>query len=338
MASNLLKKIMGRVYLAPEDDTGSSNGGGTDRGDDFVATGTDTGATDKAAATDTVITDEDKEKVGLKAGAPADAAKDGEDDDKDDKDGKKKGGIIPRDRHEAILNREREQRRALEAQLAQVQKGQQQTQVNEVLKKYDDKIADLETKQVKAMTDGDTEKALQLGRELRAVERERGETVAEQRNAVSTAQAVETTRYGMAVERIEEAFPVMNPDSDDFDEDVVRDVLAMKAGYEGTGLSPTDALQKAVKRLLKPETRKQENATEVTPRVSADDVAKERKKDAVEKAVDTSKKQPPATTKVGENSDKLGGQLTAEKVIGMSQKDFAKLDEKELARLRGDDV
>ena len=351
ITNNLLTKLMGRVYRAADDGNGGDNGGGAeDRGDDFVPTGPDADKEAEAAAAaeaakKAVIDPADVKKLGLEAGntAAKEGGEDGknpddeEEDDKGDKDAKKGKGVIPVDRHEKILQREREARQRAEAALQQAARGREQVALNEKLAKYDAKIADLEQKQVKAVSDGDTEKALAIGRELRATERERNNEEAEFKTAVATANAVEAARYTTVVERLEEAYPVMNPDHADYDEEVVSDILALKAGYERQGMTPSAALQKATTRLLKPETRKQEDATTVTPRVDKEAIAAERKKGAVDKAVKTSKQQPADLKKMGENSDAKGGVLTAEKVMSMKQSEFDKLSEEQLSALRGDD-
>ena len=72
--------------------------------------------------------------------------------------------------------------------------------------------------------------------------------------------------------------------------------------------------------------------------MSEKDVAAERKKEAVKKTLDAVGKTPPSTTKVGMDSDKAGGALTAKDVMKLSQEDFSKLPDDVLARMRGDEV
>lgn len=64
----------------------------------------------------------------------------------------------------------------------------------------------------------------------------------------------------------------------------------------------------------------------------------ERKKDAVKKTLDAVGKTPPSMTKVGMDSDKAGGSLTAKDVMNLSQDDFRKLPDDVLARMRGDEL
>ena len=65
--------------------------------------------------------------------------------------------------------------------------------------------------------------------------------------------------------------------------------------------------------------------------------AEERRKAAVAKNLGVAGKQPPSTKDVGIDSDKMGGgRLDAKAVMNMSQKEFASLNEADLAAMRGD--
>lgn len=327
-------------FMAPADDgEGGGAGGGTvDRGDGFVPD--DKGPAD--TTDDAAGTKEGGKTVADDAADDADDGEgedDGEEGEADEPKGKKKGTPrIPLNRHEAILNKEREKRQEIERQLAQFQKGQQVAVTNEELTKLEDKIIGLERDYNVAMADGETEKATKLMREIRMLDRQVVETRSEMRTAVAEARAVEQVRYSTALERIEESFPQLNEDSDSYDADLAQDVVDLKATYERRGMTPTQALQKAVKKLVDVDTTQQERATEVTPRVTAEQLAAQRKKDAVAKTAAAAKRTPPNTGKVGQDSDSAGGSLRAEDVVKMSQDDFNRLDEKELKRLRGDDI
>ena len=59
-----------------------------------------------------------------------------------------------------------------------------------------------------------------------------------------------------------------------------------------------------------------------------------RRAEAVKRNVDVAGRTPPASHRV--TAGDSGGKLTAEAVMGMSDEEFAKLKEEDLARLRGD--
>src|SRR5574337_1197860 len=113
------------------------------------------------------------------------------------------------------------------------------------------------------------------------------------------------------------------------------------------GHTPTQALQKAVRYVMgTPSSRQQADATSVQPRVSKEQVeeiaeqadkAVQRKTAAVKRNAEVAGKQPPSLNKAGENHDAAGGTLDAKKVAQMPYEDFVKLDDKTLARMRGDE-
>ena len=122
----------------------------------------------------------------------------------------------------------------------------------------------------------------------------------------------------------------------------MAEVIELKEAYQLKGLTPTLAMQKAVKLMVEPAPRAGDRH-QLHPRVSTDDVKKdvaaERKKDAVGKTVDAVAKTPPSLKDVGKDSDKQGGgRMDANAVMRMSQKDFASIDDKTLSALRGDTI
>lgn len=335
--------------LMAADSGANGGGGGVDRGDahiptdddldDDLATGTgkdagkgaDTGADAGADAGKGADAGAD---AGKGADAGADAGKEG------DAKGDKGTKGMPFSRHKEILQKERDRAATAEAELAKLRQGNNVDVVNEEITAAEAQIAALDEEHAKLVTDGEHQKAAAKMSEIRKLER----AVSDKRVALSSAaaesRAVERVRYETTVDRLEAAYPVLNEDHEDYDADRAQDVLDLAATYRARGQTPAAAIQKAAKRLLGAETRKQENATEVTARVDADDVAaalaKERREAAVAKNVDAAGKQPASTKKVGADSDKAGGSINAKDVLKMSQDDFKKLDEETLSRMRGD--
>lgn len=103
-----------------------------------------------------------------------------------------------------------------------------------------------------------------------------------------------------------------------------------------------EAIQKAAKTLMGAATARQTTAVTADVRVDKEDLAKataqERSAAARTKAAAAAGAQPPSLTKVGLDSDKMGGVLDAKAVIKMSQDEFSKLDDKVLAKMRGDEL
>lgn len=254
-------------------------------------------------------------------------------------DTKKKDSRIPLSRHKEILEKEREQRAVLERQLAQFQKGDQIADMNAELTAAENAIIKMEKDYATLLTDGEVEKASALMQQIRKTERDMAEAKSDMKIHAAEVRATERARYNTAVERIESAFPSLNPDHEDFDEAVTAEVMELQDAYKMKGLTPTAALQKAVKMLVEPRTTRQEIATTAKPHVSDKDIAAERKKDAATKTAAALGKTPPSLARTGMNSDKLGGgALDAAAVMKMSQKEFAQLSEADLARMRGDEL
>lgn len=325
------------------DGTEGGTGGAVDRGDDFTAAD-DSGGDDQPA-------DEayGAEKKGLaatddadKGASTVDATEDGEGDDDEREKKPRKDSRIPLSRHKEVLAKERERREALEQELAKYRQGQQVADVNAEISKAEDKLLTMEREYNKLLADGEIDKATAKMTEIRRLERSINEQQAQFREAAAEARAVEKVRYDLTVERLEEAYPQLNPQAEEFDREAVAEVLDLKEAYEAKGYPPSKALQKAVKYVLKAETNAERRATEVEARVDKDDVAKavrdERRKLATEKAVKAAKATPSSLSKAGANSDTAGGTVSAKDVMKMSQDEFAKIDEDTLARMRGDVV
>lgn len=326
-----------RPYMKPDDDKGG--GGNVDRGDDWTPT-------DPVAKADPKPEPKAEPKTDPVVDPATDPEKGDKDDkgdkgDKDDKKEPKKDTRLPLARHQEILAKERERREQLEREVAQLRQGQAVAKTNEDITKAEEAVAGMEKEYLDLLAKGEVEKAAAKMAEIRRTERSISQSTMLMETQAAEARAYERVKYDNTVERLEAAYPVINPDHADYDKEKTADVIELRDGYLATGkYSRAEALQKACKTLLKASTAKQENATEVDVRVDKEDVAKavreERKKDAVAKNLDTATKQPPSAAGVGQDSDKNGGKLKAADVIKMPQKEFAKLAESDLADLRGD--
>lgn len=328
----LLQKILNR-YQKQADDGSDLPGGDADYGDDF--TPTDDGVKDVPAAKDDAgdepaAADEDLRAAAEELEEGAEEAK------KTGTPKSGKGKFIPLDRHEKLLKKERARREELEAQLSQSRAGQQMAQANEDLSRVEDELVAMEAKYNDLLAEGDTQAAAQLMTQIRRKNAELSSITAAQRDAEVMARAVEKVRFDEALDRIEEAYPELDPDSDEYDEDTYQDVYDLMMAGRQRGLSATKALQRAVARVMGAETTAQKRATTATPRVDENDVASRRRGEAVRRNLDAARRTPPATHRISANNDAAGGALTAKAVMSMSEDDFEKLSDKDLARLRGD--
>ncbi len=250
----------------------------------------------------------------------------------------KKDTRIPLARHKEILEKERAQRAELEAKVAQYEKGSKVAAFNEDITALEGEIVKLDKEYLKLLADGELDKAADLQQRMRAMERQAIEAKSDMKVAAAVAQATESARYNIVLERIEKAYPVLNPDGDEYDEAIMKRVVKMHNANQRAGMPPAASLQDAVSFVLgDPDTKEQDRALNVAPRVGKEDIAAERKKQAVGKALDASRRTPPSTNRVGRDSDKAG-LITAKDIMQMSQEDFAKLPEDVLSRMRGDEL
>lgn len=329
----LLQKILNRYQKQADDDGSDLPGGDADYGDDF--TPTDDGAEDAPAAKDDAGDEPAAADEDLRAAA--EELEEGTEEAKKTGTPKSgKGKFIPLDRHEKLLKKERARREELEAQLSQSRAGQQMAQANEDLSRVEDELVAMEAKYNDLLAEGDTQAAAQLMTQIRRKNAELSSITAAQRDAEVMARAVEKVRFDEALDRIEEAYPELDPDSDEYDEDTYQDVYDLMMAGRQRGLSATKALQRAVARVMGAETTAQKRATTATPRVDENDVASRRRGEAVRRNLDAARRTPPATHRISANNDAAGGALTAKAVMNMSEDDFEKLSDKDLARLRGD--
>lgn len=332
------------VYMRPAGEGNDGGGGSEDRGDDFV--GTDDDDAPKKDEPKSEVKEEKTVKAEGKEGEEAkEEGKEGE--EKEDGKGKDKPDArLPLARHKEILKKERDAREQAEKKLARYEGGDRIAVVNEEITTAENQVIELDKEYAKLITDGKHEEAAKKMAEIRRMEREIGEKKTDLSSAAASARAVEKVRYDTAVERLEAAYPSLDKDHDDFDEEVSQDVVDLATTYRAKGMTPAESIQKAALKLLGAETKKQDAATTVKPKVDADEVEAEkkrqeaeekRKKAQVEKNIDTTKKQPADTSKLGADSDKAGGAIVDSKsVLKMSQEDFNKLDDESLSKLRGD--
>lgn len=328
-----LQKLLNRYQKQADDDGSDLPGGDADYGDDF--TPTDDGAEDVPAAKDDAGDEPTAADEDLRAAA--EELEEGTEEAKKTGTPKSgKGKFIPLDRHEKLLKKERARREELEAQLSQSRAGQQMAQANEDLSRVEDELVAMEARYNDLLAEGDTQAAAQLMTQIRRKNAELNSITAAQRDAEVMARAVEKVRFDEALDRIEEAYPELDPNSDEYDEDTYQDVYDLMMAGRQRGLSATKALQRAAARVMGAETTAQKRATTATPRVDENDVASRRRGEAVRRNLDAARRTPPATHRISANNDAAGGALTAKAVMNMSEDDFEKLSDKDLARLRGD--
>lgn len=343
--------LKARRYLKPLDGEGDDTGGGAeDRGDNWTPT-------EEPAKAGADVEDVTPKPTPKPKPAPTPAPKkteatteeaEGEEEDGEEKPEKPTGKDtrMPLSRHKAILDAERKRADEMASKLARYEAGEKVAVTNDQIKALDEKLLTVEEAYNDLMAEGKTAEAKVKWRELRTLERQGNDLRVQVASEAARSQAIESVRYSTTVERLEAAYPAINPDHEDFDEELSQDVVRMSRSYNAEGMTPAEAIQKAVKRLCgTPKTAEQKTATETKARVDekaveteAAKLERERKSEAARKAAAAMGKQPPSTDKVGSDSDKAGGVITARDAIKLPFNEFKNLDERELARMRGDEL
>ena len=240
--SKLLKYLLAPFFMFALDDEGG--GAAEDRGDTVGDEGVDL----DDPVTDPMKDEDDEDE---------DEEKEDKPEAKDDKEGKKKDTRIPLARHKEMMDKGRAERDSLTAQLAQYQKGSAVAKTTETIDATEVKLVALETEYNKLLADGEIDKATSKMTEIRRMERTIGDQKSDMKTAEAETRAYERVRYDTVVERLEAAYPEINPDSDEYDVEQIGEVIELKSAYEMKGLTPSAALQKAVKYVLGAKTTKE---------------------------------------------------------------------------------
>ena len=329
----MLIRTFTRLFNA---EPGAAGGGSVDRGDNIPEDqDLDPDHPDAVKLTEDIAAEADAAALQAELDAKNEKA-DHDETDEAKKNAAKRDARIPLSRHEAVLAKEREKRADLERQLAQLQSGKQVDAANADLGDLETSISGMEKEFSTLLADGQVDKATALMAKIRATERQMSATRSELQLHAMEARTTERAHYNAVVERVEASYPTLNEDHADFDEDLMAEVIDLQAAYQTRGMTPSAALQKAVGLLATPAAG-QQPADKAAPRAPARTAAEQRKAAAAVKTADAVGKTPPILAKVGLDGDKLGGgALDARAVMNLNQKDFAKLNEADLARMRGD--
>lgn len=324
-------------HYGPGDGDGDAEGGGdtgtADRGDDFNPDG--------EGVVDEKDTDSDSDDLldGLEAKA-GDAEGEGDADadaDKGDVDAEadKGGHLVPKARMDRALQRAQKAEAALEQKVGDTADDETAVTVDTLATKVDelaDTVDELEDKIEEARGDGDAKAVAELrkerrtaAKELRTTERAYQQQVATEQADSSGNQTIQQVRYDKALLQVEADFPAINPDSKEYDQAVVDDVLELKEAFEMKGYTSSDALNRAVGYI---------NKADGAP--AGVEVSK--RKTDVAKNLDANNKQPPNMDKAGKDSDKAGAKDTVPNAADMTDAEREALPEETRKRMRGDFV
>jgi hypothetical protein len=279
---------------------------------------------DKAAASDQ--NDTKAAKGGKEPAADAEVEEESGEDESEEESVTKEP-MLPKSRYDSVAARNRD----LEARIAELEAQGKQKEANAAKEKQvtdtEASIAELDIKYAEAVKDGDAESMAQIRAQQREAERELLRAEMQQTGQSSAEFAQEQVRLDLTIDAIEEQYPQLDPNADDYNESLVNEIQELRAGFEATGrYSPTQALIKSVKTLV-PE------STAPAPEV-AETPAPDQKK--LKKKIAAANKQPPNLDDVGDQGNSGGMDSTDPDPTQMSVEDLEALPESTLKRMRGD--
>jgi chromosome segregation ATPase len=237
---------------------------------------------------------------------------------------------IPKSRFNKAMENARKREEELQARLQDLERRIPREEKVDELKALRTQREELSDSYEELLLDGKKDEAKKVRRQIRDIEDRLDEVKASRASQDAQQQALKSLRYDTALATVERQYAELNPDTDDYDEDVALEVHDLMKGMAASGLDPDVALKKAVRYVL--------GAPKEHNKEKADEVTKQRAKGEREKNADAMKKQPADTGKVGLDSDKAGKETLGVDVAKLTYNQFAKLDEEMKAKLRGDTV
>jgi hypothetical protein len=247
------------------------------------------------------------------------------------------GKFIPKGVFDNRLRAEREAREAAERRAIELETQMGQISRSVDVQKLDEQITEMEKQHAKWLLDGEHEKAAEVMGKIRLTERQIAIQQATAMTSQAKEQAREEIRLDLAIERLETAYPEMNPQSESYDQEKVDDVLSWQRIYmERLRLNPSAALVKAAEKVMT--TSQAQAPSKQEPGLGAvKDAAAGRQSQQLQKNIQTAKAQPPDMASVGLDSDKAGMKGSIDPTQ-LSYEEFNALPESTKAKLRGDMV
>ena len=233
--------------------------------------------------------------------------------------------MVPKARLDEVLAKQK----ALQKQLDEINAANEKAE--DAPEDYDFDAKEVEYQNM--VLDGEAEKAVALRREIRKAERATLEYEMRQEMSQTVNQDRQMTALQQAANAMEDAYPVFNRDSDDYNEDITNEVVELRDAFMMKGYEAVDALSKAVKYVVKDHDldQAQESAPSLAGKAQkTDELAKKRAQ--VSSKLKAADAQPPELP--GESSAHHGER--ALDLSTMTEEEFAALPEATLKRLRGD--
>jgi hypothetical protein len=238
--------------------------------------------------------------------------------------------MVPKGRLDEVLHKSREREQELQRRLDAAETRKKEEATTETTDELDQELEALDTQYGELLLEGELEKAAAVRKEWRQKQNDLFDIRLEQRSTLASRQAIEGMRFDRQLAEYEVKFPVINPDSEDFNQEVANEVSDLMGAFEAKGWNPVAALNKAVKYVVREDSSTQE--------VDADTLRTKRKVAARKKVADVAKKSPPDIVDKGRDTDKVGTGDGLPDVTKMTPEQFSKLTDAQLRELRGDTI
>ena len=230
--------------------------------------------------------------------------------------------MIPKSRLDEVLA----QNKALKKRIEQSEKVQKE--IEEAPEAYD--FDSREEEYMDAVLDGDKDKAKAIRKEIRQAEASKMESELTRDIEQKVTRSSTETAIQDAAHAIEEAFPIFDSNSDDFNEALTAEVNKYMTGFVQSGQNPVEALEEATTYVLQKNNMLDASTESVPILGNTDSTAK--KKAQVSKKLKAAESQPPDLP--GESSANKGEQPYD--LNNMTEEEFDALPEATLKRIRGD--
>lgn len=180
---------------------------------------------------------------------------------------------------------------------------------------------------MEAVLDGDTDKALEIREEIREAERAVYTQEARKVADETTDQKRTKTELDSTINELQEKYPMFDGESEQFNEALTEEALAMYQGYLNRNVPPAEAMRRAVTNVVKLNGLDAPESVAEAPKAKAQTKATP---DQVRSKLEKATRQPPSpsTREAAPRPDPMN----------MSEAEFDKLSATELRKLRGDFV
>lgn len=181
-----------------------------------------------------------------------------------------------------------------------------------------------------ALSEGDVDKSIEIDEQIEAeLDRRRRAELTQEITAKVTADV--TTSYenralAKAAAQVVKDYPFLDNRSPEADQEEIEHVLILRRGYEQDGLPPAEALEKAVRVVVKGHAKAAAGGD--------DDLARRRQALATSRGAATARMQP-AVANAGKGA-RATGDVVVTDVSKLTDEELKALPKSEIARLRGD--